>query len=185
VKLIPEIRPYDRRRPKRLARHERVKDMRQTARWGAVCAVAAALVAGAVAAVAQDKLAEIKARQDLMERQEKDVKAISEYGKGNGDQATAIQKLEDLIAIAPTIPDHFQPGTSEADFPGKTHAKAEAWQDLAKLRTIALHLRQDEERLLVTVKSGDQQKIGPQLIAMYRDNCTACHTPFRAPYKDE
>jgi len=159
--------------------------MRQTARWGAVCAVAAAVMAGAVVAVAQDKLAAIKERQDLMERQEKDVKAISEYGKGTSDQATAIEKLNDLLAIAPTIPDHFVPGTSDADFPDKTHAKAEAWEDLGKLKTIALHLRQDEEGLLATVKSGDQQKVGPQLIALYRDNCTVCHTQFRSPYKDE
>jgi cytochrome c556 len=184
VKLIPATRAYDRRRPERLARQERgVQDMRQTARWGAICAVAAAVIAGAVVAVAQDKLAAIKERQDLMDRQQKDVKAISDYAKGNGDQATAIEKVNDLIAIAPTIPDHFAPGTSEEDFPGKSYVTAEAWENLAMLKTIAFHLRDAEQDLLKTVESGDKQKIRPQLIAMYRDSCTVCHTSFRTPYQ--
>ena len=51
------------------------------------------------------------------------------------------------------------------------------------VKTIALHLQDAEQDLLKTVESGNKQKIRPQLIAMYRDTCTPCHTSFRTPYQ--
>jgi cytochrome c556 len=146
-----------------------------------VAAVAAGLMAIAFASVAQDKQAQIKLRQDFMEQQQKDVDAINAYVKGQGDKATALDKANDLIALAPKIVDQFPAGTSAKDFPGKTKAKPELWEEWDKAKLLPAKLRDAEEKLAQAIKTGTPQEVGLELRSVYRNNCTACHGPYRLP----
>lgn len=144
-------------------------------------AAALALGLGAATGYAQDKEAAIKHRQDTMKRQGADLKAVQEYAKGEGDQATALAKAEDLLTLAPKIPDLFVPGTSLADFPGKTRAKPEIWQNMDKIKVMPARLESEERKLVELVKAGDRSAIPAQIGVLGKNGCNACHDEFRAP----
>jgi cytochrome c556 len=151
-------------------------------RWSALAASAALAVAittGAVASHAQDKEAVIKERQALMKRQAANLKAIGAYAKGQGDQATALAKANDMLTLSPKIAALFPPGTSLADFPGKTEAKPEIWQNMDKFKALPATLHSEEEKLLAAVKSGDRQAVAAQIGATGKNACGACHNSFR------
>jgi cytochrome c556 len=153
--------------------------MRHLVRLGFVAATVATIGFGAVSVMAQDKEAVIKERRDTMKRQSDDLKAVQEYVKGEGDQATAVAKLNDMLAINGKIVGLFAPGTSMTDFPGKTGAKPEIWTEWDKFKTLPGGLKAEEEKLLTAVKSGDKTAIGAQLGATGKNGCGACHTPYR------
>ncbi len=153
--------------------------MRHLARLGFVAATAAAIGFGAVSGMAEDKEAVIKERRDTMKRQGEDFKAVQDYVKGEGDQATALARINDLLTINARIVDLFQPGTSMADFPGKTGAKPEIWTEWDKFQKIPPVLKSEEEKLAQAVKSGDKQAAAAQLAATGKNGCGACHTTYR------
>lgn len=156
--------------------------MRKTTNFhAALIVVAASLAAMTFASVAQDKQAQIKARQDFMERQQKDVDAISAYAKGQGDKATALDKANDLIALAPKIVELFPEGTSATEFPGKTKAKPEIWQEWDKAKLLPGKLRAAEEKLVDVINTGTPQQVGEEIRSVYRNNCNGCHGPYRLP----
>lgn len=149
------------------------------ARGGMLLAVAAgALVAVASAGVAQDKLALVTARQDFMKAQAGDVKAISNYAKGQGDQASALKAADDLLARAPKIPDQFTPGTSVTDFPDKSEAKPEIFTAGDKVKTLSGNVASAETKLKDAVASGNVQAVGDNLGAVGKA-CGACHNDYR------
>jgi cytochrome c556 len=154
--------------------------MRQVSKIGFAAAVAALAIAfGAVGVVAQDKAAQIQTRRDTMKRQGADFKAISDYAKGEGDQAAAEKGIADLQSIAPKIVDLFPPGTGLDAFPGKTGAKPEIWQEWDKFKAIPVTLAADEEKLAAAIKSGDKAAIGAEIANTGKTGCGACHTPYR------
>ncbi|HEV2551219.1 MAG TPA: cytochrome c [Stellaceae bacterium] len=155
--------------------------MRRVARHVLVALVATTIGLGGVTvlAQAQDKEAAIKLRRDTMKRQGDDFKAIADYAKGEGDQAAAQKAVDDLLALNAKIVDLFPPGTSMADFPGKTGAKPEIWQQFDKFKTIPAVLKTEEEKLADAVKSGDKAAIGAQVANTGKNGCGACHTPYR------
>jgi len=155
--------------------------MRRVARHVLVALMAGTIGLGGVAvlAQAQDKEAAIKTRRDTMKRQGDDLKAISDFIKGDGDQAAAQKAADDLLALNGKIVDLFPPGTSMADFPGKTGAKPEIWQQFDKFKTIPAVLKTEEDKLAAAVKSGDKAAIGAQLANTGKNGCGACHTPYR------
>jgi cytochrome c556 len=153
--------------------------MRHLAKLGFVAATAAVIGWGAVGTMAQDKEAQIKLRRDTMKRQGADFKAIQDYAKGEGDQATALAKVNDLLAINPTLLGLFPPGTSLAEFPGKTGAKPDIWKEWDKFKQRPVALKDEEVKLAAAIKSGDQQAVGAQLAATGKDGCSACHDTYR------
>jgi cytochrome c556 len=174
---------YDRAQPAngRAGKREQNR-MRTSIRWGAIGVSAAAiLLSGVVAGVAQDKMGAVTARQDFMKAQGADVKAISDFSKGQGDQAAATKAVDDLIARNPKIVDQFPTGTSATDFPGKTYAKPELWTDWDKAKMIPVALLTEETKLKTVIASGDQKAVAAQLGATGKAGCGACHTDYRLP----
>jgi cytochrome c556 len=153
--------------------------MRHLARLGFVAATVAAVGFGAVSSMAEDKEAVIKERRDTMKRQGEDFKAVQDYVKGEGDQATALAKINDLLALNPKIVGLFQPGTSMKEFPGKTGAKPEIWTEWDKFQKLPAGLKSEEEKLAQAIKSGDKEAVGAQLAATGKNGCGACHGPYR------
>lgn len=141
------------------------------------------LAAGTVSVGAQegDKLAAIKARQDFMKAQGADAKAITDYTKGDADQAKAEAAANDLVARQPKIEALFVPGTSATDFPGKTYAKPEIWTEKDKVAAIRTALGTAEEKLAADVKAGNKQQVSDDLTTMGKTGCGACHGAYRLP----
>jgi len=155
--------------------------MNRFARLGLIAvALGTVLAFGTVGGFAQDKAQAVKDRQTTMKRQGADLKYVSDYLKGvNSDQAGAIEKTNDLLSIAPKIPDLFVPGTSAADFPDVSHAKPEIWQEWDKFKAIPVTLQANEEKLAAALKSGDKGAIGAAMGGVGKDGCGACHTSYR------
>jgi cytochrome c556 len=155
--------------------------MRRIAKHVLIAVAATAIGTGSIAvlAQAQDKEAQIKTRRDAMKRQGDDFKAISDYAKGEGDQAAAQKAIDDLLALNGKIVDLFPAGTSMADFPGKTGAKPEIWQQFDKFKTLPPLLKTEEEKLADAIKSGDKAAVGAQIANTGKNGCGSCHTPYR------
>ena len=145
----------------------------------ATAVLALAIGFGSVAVVAQDKEAEIKMRRDTMKRQGEDLKTVSEYVKGEADQAKAEAAIADLQSIAPKIVDLFPAGTGMDAFPGKTGARPAIWTEWDKFKAIPPALADEEKKLADTIKSGDKAAVGAQLANTGKNGCGTCHTPYR------
>src|SRR5215469_12544870 len=139
--------------------------MRRVGRHVLVALMATTIGLGGIAvlAQAQDKEAAIKVRRDTMKRQGDDFKAIADFAKGEGDQAAAQKAIDDLLALNGKIVDLFLPGTSTTDFPGKTGAKPEIWQEFDKFKTLPAVLKTEEEKLAAAIKGGDKAVVGAQI----------------------
>jgi cytochrome c556 len=146
-----------------------------------VAGVGALLALGSVSVFAQqgDKLAAIKARQDFMKAQGADLKAISDFSKGQGDQAAATKAADDLVARSAKIAGLLVPGTSVQEFPEQTKAKPEMFTDTDKVKAIVVALHTEEGKLATAVKSGDKQAIADQIVATNKAGCGACHGAYR------
>ncbi len=146
-------------------------------------AATAVLSMASLAGFAQDKLAEIKDRREFMKAQGADVKAIQEYAKGaaDSDQQKALAAANDLLSRAPKITALFVPGTSTAEFPDKTHAKPDIWQNWDKFKAIPTVLETQEQKLVEAIKTGNREAVGTQLGVTGKNGCGACHQPFRTP----
>jgi cytochrome c556 len=154
--------------------------MRNAVRWGLFGASAAVvLLTGVAAGVAQDKLALVTDRQAFMKAQGGDVKAISDFSKGQGNQAAAAKAIDDLIARNPKITAQFVPGTSSTDFPDKSKAKPELWTDMAKVKEIPVALLAEEQKVKAAIATGDQKAVAAALGSMNKAGCGACHGAYR------
>jgi len=152
-----------------------------------VACVGLVTAASAAVAAAQDgKEAVIKARIGFMEDQQHAVDAINAFVKGKGDRQAAIAGSDKLLALATEMGTKFDvlfpPGTSTAEFPGKTHAKPELWQHLGEARAAPAKLHEAELKLAEVVKTADPQAVGKEMSTVYRGSCNGlCHNAFRAP----
>lgn len=152
-----------------------------------VAAIGLMVAGGAVSVTAQDsKEAIIKARQDFMDAQQKAVNAVNAFAKGTGERPAAIDGANKLVELSKELETKFAalfvPGTSNADFPGKTRAKAELWQNIDQAKSALPKLREAEIKLVDVVKTADAQTVGQTMSATYRDTCNAlCHNAYRAP----
>ena len=154
--------------------------MGRFARIGFTMAVLALAIGfGSIAVVAQDKEAQIKTRRDTMKQQGEDLKTVSEYVKGEADQAKAEAAIADLQSIAPKIVDLFPAGTGMDAFPGKTGARPAIWSEWDKFKAIPPVLADEEKKLADAIKSGDKAAVGAQLANTGKNGCGSCHTPYR------
>jgi cytochrome c556 len=132
--------------------------------------------------LAQDKAAAVKERQDTMKQQAGDLKYIADFAKGvSGDQATAVQKAEDLHSLSAKLPTLFPAGTSNADLPDvKTYAKPNIWTDQDNFKAIIAKLPGLEQGLVDAVKAGEKPKILAAIGNLGKNGCGACHSTYRA-----
>lgn len=154
--------------------------MSQYARWAAAgIAVTTVMSIGAAISLAQDKGAIVQERQSAMKGEGPNLRAILDYANDKGtDQATALAKAQELLAVADKLPTLFVAGTSSKDLPGKSNAKPEIWQELDKFKALYATQKSGEEKLLEAIKKGD--KTGVQgAVAEVGKNCSTCHGTYR------
>jgi cytochrome c556 len=148
-------------------------------KWGVAALAVAGMAALATVAVAQDKAAAVKARQDFMKAQAADTKAIGDYAKGMGSKDDALKAVADLQVRNPKIIDQLVPGTSMADMPGVSYAKPAAFTEKDKLVAIVGNLKTMEEKLAATIKTGTPEQVGMEAAGLGPNGCGACHKDYR------
>ncbi len=149
-------------------------------KWGmAAIAVAVGVSGLGAAAVAQDKAAAVKARQDFMKAQAADTKAIGDYAKGMASKDDALKAIADMQARNSKILGLFTPGTSMTDLPGVSYAKAAAFTDTPKLAEIVATLKGVEDKLGDLIKTGTPDAVGALQADLGKNGCGACHATYR------
>lgn len=152
--------------------------MVRMAKWG-VALIAVAGLAATGAAVAQDKAAAVKARQDFMKAQAADTKALGDYAKGAATKEDALKAIADLQARNSKILGLFVPGTSMTDLPGVSYAKAPAFTETDKLKEIVATLKTYEDKQAETVKNGTPADVAAVQADLGKNGCTGCHSTYR------
>ena len=148
-------------------------------KWGVAAMAVASMAALATVAVAQDKAAVVKARQDFMKAQAADTKAISDYTKGMASKDDAMKAIADLQARNPAILKQLVPGTSMADMPGVSYAKPAAFTDTAQLTQIVATLKTIEDKVADTIKTGTPDQVAAASADIGRMGCGGCHMTYR------
>ena len=154
--------------------------MNQYARWASAgIALTMVMSIGAAISVAQDKAAIVQERQTAMKGEGPNLRAILDYANDKGtDQAAALAKAQELLAVADKLPTLFVAGTSSKDLPGKSNAKPEIWQELDKFKALYATQKSGEQKLLEAIQKGD--KAGVQAgVSEVGKNCSACHGSYR------
>jgi cytochrome c556 len=160
--------------------------MRRTFRYGSMAVAAAALISAGIAfvapATAQDKMAVVTERQDLMKSNGRDAGKIAAFlQKGQGTADDVAKAAADIAAHAKKLPTLFVAGTTSAELPGKTRAKPELITNKAKAEQYAATLGEKAMAVEAAAKGGDKQAIQAAFGAMSREACGACHNDFRGP----
>jgi cytochrome c556 len=155
--------------------------MRHAIRYGAMAFAAVALL-GAGVAVAQDKTAAVKDRQDIMKSNGQVVyRLVPGYlrnGQGTPEEIAkgAATIVENLKKVGPL----FVAGTSTTDLAANaTKAKPEIWQNLPDFQAKAQKAAELAAGLETAAKTGDKDKISEAYTSLNRDGCTACHNQYR------
>jgi cytochrome c556 len=148
-------------------------------KWGVTAMTVAAMAALATVAVAQDKAAAVKARQDFMKAQAADTKTISDYTKGMASKDDAMKAIADLQTRNPAILKQLVPGTSMADMPGVSYAKPAAFTDTAQLTQIVANLKTIEDKVADTIKTGTPEQVATASADIGRMGCGGCHMTYR------
>jgi cytochrome c556 len=154
--------------------------MNRYTRWGAA-GIALVTVVGIGAGVswAQDKEAAVSTRQVTMKQEGPALKAILDYAGDKGtDQATAIAKAQELLALSDKLAALWPAGTSSKDMPGKTTAKPEIWQEMDKFQALYASQKSGEQKLLDALKKGDKPAVQSAVTDIGK-NCSACHGAYR------
>lgn len=159
--------------------------MRRGFRYGSMVVAAAAFLGAGTAlvapATAQDKLAVVKERQDLMKSNAASAGKVAAFlQKGQGTPEDVAGAAATISANAKKLPTLLVAGTSSADLPGQTHAKPALFTD-PKVAELAKTLDERATALQTAAKGGDKQAIQTAFGAMTRDACGACHNAYREP----
>ena len=155
--------------------------MNQYTRWGAA-GIALVTVIGIGAAVgwAQDKEGAVSARQAAMKQEGPDLKAIRDYAGDQGtDQATAIAKAQELLALSDKLAGLWPTGTSSKDMPGKSNAKPEIWTEMDKFQALYASQKSGEQKLLAAIQKGDKAAVQAAATDIGKNSCSACHGAYR------
>ena len=149
-------------------------------RWGAASiALGTVISVGAAAGWAQDKAAVVSERQATMDLEGPDLKAILDYAGDKGtDQATAVAKAQELLALADKLAGLWPAGTSSKDMPGKSNAKPEIWTEMDKFRALYANQKSGDQTLLAAIQKGDKAAVQAAVTNIGK-NCSTCHGTYR------
>ncbi|SOC02310.1 c-type cytochrome [Rhodobacter maris] len=138
----------------------------------------AALVLGTAAYA--DGMETVKARQDYFKSLGGSMKAMMGVAKNYDAEAAKAEaaKLETLLAT--DVGPLFAPGTSDADFPGESDAKASIWANMDDFGAKGKAMHEAGAAVVVAANSGDAAAFGASLQKL-GGTCKACHDDYRVP----
>jgi len=153
--------------------------MGRSATW--IAAASAVLVVGLCTGtvLAEDGAAAVDKRQAAMKRMGGDLKAIMDFGKGQGDQDKAVAAAKDIDATQKTLADLFPKGTGSDAFPGKSYANPKLWTEWDKFLSNNKRVQKKAAALLVKVQAGDKAAAASGPGDLWDNGCQVCHKSFR------
>jgi len=143
-----------------------------------IAAASAALV-GSVA-LAADPLETIKARQDYYESLGHVMKPMSKLVDAFDAEAAKAEAAKLEAALAVDVAPLFAPGTSDAEFPGKTRAMAKIWTNFDDVGAKGKAMHEAAAEVIAAANAGDAAAFGAAF-GKLGGTCKACHDSYRVP----
>ncbi|PTE15889.1 c-type cytochrome [Pseudogemmobacter blasticus] len=139
-------------------------------------------IAGLLAGIAYaaDPMATITARQDYYKSLGGVMKPMAGLAKSFDAEAAKAEaaKLEAILAtdVAPL----FAPGTSDAEFPGKTRAMAKIWENGEDVGAKGKAMHEAGAEVIAAANAGDAAAFGAAF-GKLGGTCKSCHDAYRVP----
>jgi cytochrome c556 len=153
-------------------------DMKLSTLWIAAAVAMLVTIFGSGFVYAQDAAA-VDKRQATMKRMGGDLKAIREYGTGQGDQDKAVAAAKDVDATQKSLVDLFPKGTGSDAFPGKSYANPKIWTDWDKFVDDNKIVQDKAGALLAKMQAGDKDVAASGASDLWDNGCQVCHKSFR------
>ncbi len=139
-------------------------------------------IAGLLAGIAYaaDPMATITARQDYYKSLGGVMKPMAGLAKSFDAEAAKAEaaKLEAILAtdVAPL----YAPGTSDAEFPGKTRAMAKIWENGEDVDAKGKAMHEAGAEVIAAANAGDAAAFGAAF-GKLGGTCKSCHDAYRVP----
>lgn len=138
----------------------------------------AAMVLGTAAFA--DGMETVKARQDYFKALGGSMKAMTGVAKNFDAEAAKAEVAKLQTVLATDVAPLFAPGTSDADFPGESEAKASIWENMDDFGAKAKAMHEAAAVVVAAAEAGDGAAFGAGLQKM-GGTCKACHDDYRVP----
>ena len=142
-------------------------------------AAAAAALVGSVA-LAADPMETIKARQDYYKSLGAVMKPMAGLAKEFDAEAAKAEAAKLEAALAVDVGPFFAPGTSDAEFPGKTRAMAKLWDNMEDAGAKGKAMHEAAAEVIAAANAGDAAAFGVAF-GKLGGTCKACHDSYRVP----
>lgn len=140
-----------------------------------------AIAMGLVATVAAaDPMATITARQDYYKSLGAVMKPMGGIVKDFDAGAAQAEAVRLEAALAVDVAPLFAPGTSEAEFPGKTRAMAGIWENMDDVGTKGKAMHEAAAEVIAAADAGDAGAFAAAY-GKLGGTCKACHDSYRVP----
>nr|P00146.1 RecName: Full=Cytochrome c' [Rhodopseudomonas sp.] len=128
-----------------------------------------------------DGMETVKARQDYFKSLGGAMKALSGVAKNYDAEAAKAEAAKLEAILATDIKPLFAPGTSDADFPGESEAKASIWENMEDFGAKGQAMHEAGMELIAAANTGEASAFGPALKKL-GGTCKACHDDYRAEH---
>lgn len=145
-------------------------------------AIAAAALIAVTSGPVLAQNATVEERQKVMKSFGATLGMIGKWLKtGEGDPAALEQRLLQMAAAGPKIPEFFPKGTSTDDLGvAVSGAKPAIWEKPDEFKAASMKLSEEATKFAAVVKTGDKAAVGGGMRAFGGAACGTCHRPFRA-----
>jgi cytochrome c556 len=142
-------------------------------------ATAAAALVGSVA-LAADPMETVTARQDYYKSLGAVMKPMAALAKDFDAEAAKAEAAKLETALAVDVRPLFAPGTSDAEFPGKSRAMAKLWDNMEDVGTKGKAMHEAAAEVIAAANAGDAAAFGAAF-GKLGGACKACHDSYRVP----
>ncbi len=127
-----------------------------------------------------DAMATVEARQAYFKALGGSMKAFAGFAKSFDAEAAKAEVVKFEATLATDTAPLFAPGTSDADFPGKSRAKANIWESMDDFGAKGKAMHEAGAELIVAANAGDEAAFGAA-VGKLGGTCKACHDTYRVP----
>lgn len=125
-------------------------------------------------------MATVEARQAYFKALGASMKIFAETAKSFDAEKAKLEAEQIEKTLATDTAPLFAAGTSDADFPGKSRAKANIWENMDDFGAKGKAMHEAAQALIVVAKAGDEANFGAA-VGKLGGTCKACHDDYRVP----
>ena len=142
-------------------------------------ATAAAALLGSVA-LAADPMETVTARQEYYKSLGAVMKPMGKLAENFDAEAAKAEAAKLETALAVDVRPFYAPGTSDAEFPGKSRAMAKIWDNMEDVGTKGKAMHEAGAEVIAAANAGDAAAF-TAAFGKLGGTCKSCHDAYRVP----